>query len=56
MAIPELPWYGTLKRFVAPTESVADVSLVIIAIVTLYLLWRGDAVLKAAWVVYVVSP
>ena len=56
MAIPELPWYGTLRRVVAPTETVSNMALVIIAIVTLFILWRGDAVLKAAWAVYVVSP
>lgn len=56
MAIPELPWYSKLRAIVAPSESVSNVTLVIIAIVTLLILLKGDAVLKAAWAVYVVSP
>lgn len=56
MAIPELPWYGALKRVVAPTEAVSNAALIIIAIVTLLILIKGDAVVKAAWAVYVVSP
>jgi hypothetical protein len=56
VALPELPWYRTLRRVVAPTEAAADVTLAILALVTLLVLWRGDPLVKAAWAVYLVSP
>lgn len=56
MAIPELPWYGKLREIVAPTEKVTNIMLILIIIVCLYLLIKGDAVKKAMAVVYIVSP
>jgi hypothetical protein len=56
VAIPSLPWYPALQRIVAPSEGVTNAVLVLMVLVTLLILWRGDAVVKAAWAVYWVSP
>jgi hypothetical protein len=56
MAIPRMPWYSRVERIVAPTETASDVALVLILAVTLWVLIRGNAAIKAAWTVYVVSP
>lgn len=52
----ELPWYNKLKSVVAPTEGVSNMMIVGIIAISLFLLWKGDSVMKAAWVVYLVSP
>lgn len=56
MATPLFPWYNRLEQAVAPTEAASNLALVILATATLLILWKGSPVLKAAWVVYLVSP
>jgi hypothetical protein len=56
MATPSLPWYPRLKQIIATTEGVANLVLIGIVIATLLILWKGDAVKKALWAVYLVSP
>lgn len=56
MATPSLPWYDDLKRIVAPTEGAANLALALIIVASIIILLRGDAVVKAAWVIYLVSP
>lgn len=56
MAIPKMPWYGKLREIVAPTEAMANLMLILIIIICVYLLLKGDAVQKALAVVYIVSP
>ena len=56
MATPLFPWYSKLEHAIAPTEQAANLSLVILVAITLMILWKGSPVLKAAWVVYLVSP
>lgn len=56
MAIPKMPWYGKLREIVAPTEVAANIALILIILVCIYLLFKGDAVQKALAVVYIVSP
>jgi hypothetical protein len=51
-----LPWYPRLKRLIAPTEAAANVALLVVVMVCLLVLWRGDAVTKALVVVYLASP
>jgi hypothetical protein len=52
----ELPWYSRLEKIVAPTEKATNVALVVLICLCLLLLWKGDSVMKAAFVVYMVSP
>lgn len=56
MAVPRLPWYSRIERIVAPSEPVTNVVLGVIVLVTLLVLVRGNATVKAAWAVYMVSP
>lgn len=56
MAVPKLPWYNKLESIVAPTEGAANLFLIIIIIACLVILLKGNAVAKAAFVVYLVSP
>jgi hypothetical protein len=54
--VPSLPWYGKLKTIVAPTDRASTVTLVVVLVVVLLVLWKGDPVHKAAVAVYLVSP
>ena len=56
MSIPRPPWYGTLERKLKGVEWLTDALLIGIIIVSVYLLIKGDSVLKTAWAVYLVSP
>lgn len=56
MALPEMPWYNKLKEWVAPSDEVTKVVLVILIAVSIALLLWGDEVTRALWVVYWVSP
>lgn len=56
MAVPKLPWYDKLEKIVAPTEGAANLALVILIAISLVILIWGKPLMKAAWVVYVVSP
>ena len=56
MATPLFPWYSRLERTVAPTEAAANLSLAILIAISLVILWKGSPLLKAGWVVYLVSP
>lgn len=56
MSVPQLPWYSTLRDKLVPTEQAANYVLIAILIITLFVLWRGGPVGKAAWAVYVISP
>jgi hypothetical protein len=56
MATPSLPWYPKLKKIIAPTEGVTNLVLIGIIIITVLVLWKGDAIKKALWAVYLVSP
>lgn len=52
----ELPWYSKLESIVAPTEKASNTALIGIAVICLLLAWKGDAVMKAGFVVYLLSP
>lgn len=50
------PWYRSLRHLVAPTEKTANLVLLSLIIASVIILWKGDAVVKGLWVVYLVSP
>ena len=56
MSIPSLPWYSKLQKIVAPTEGMATLILIGIIAITVIVIWKGDAVKKGLWAVYLVSP
>ena len=56
MNMPKPPWYGTLERKLEGVEWLTDAILIGIICVSVYLLLKGDRVLKTAWAVYLVSP
>ena len=56
MATPIFPWYSKLERAVAPSEPAANLALATLIVISLIILWRGSPILKAGWVVYLVSP
>jgi hypothetical protein len=56
MAAPSLPWYPKLQKLLVPTEGAANLVLIGIIVVTLLVLWKGDAVKKVLWALYLVSP
>lgn len=56
MPLPQLPWYKSLEKKIAPTEKAANIVLVLIAMITIGILLWGSPLFKAAWAVYVLSP
>ena len=56
VAIPKLPWYNKLRSVVAPTEPITNMVLVILIVISIGILLWGDELIKAGWVVYLVSP
>jgi hypothetical protein len=56
MTTPQLPWYRKIEEVVAPTEPAANFGLAVILVITAIILWRGHPAVKAAWLVYMVSP
>lgn len=56
MQIPKPPWYGYLNNKLEGSEWLVDALLVGIIVVSAYLLFKGDRVLKLGWLVYLVSP
>ena len=51
-----MPWYSRLERIFAPTTPIANLMLVAIIGVSLWVLLQKRASLKALWVAYVISP
>jgi hypothetical protein len=49
-------WYAAIERRLAPTEQVADVVLVVLIGVSVWVLFQRSATLKAFWIAYWVSP
>lgn len=51
-----MPWYGAIERGLSPLERYTAVLLGLLAAITIYIAWKGDAVVKMAWLVYLISP
>ena len=56
MATPSLPWYGAIERGLAPISGHLSVALWVVAVSCIIVAWKGDAVIKMAFLVYLVSP
>lgn len=56
MALPEMPWYGSIERGLRPIEPYSNLVLIGLAALTVLIAWKGDSVTKMAWIVYLVSP
>lgn len=51
-----LPWYGPLEDFIRPSWPLMIAIASVIVLVTLLLIWKGDPVLLAGWLVYLALP
>ena len=51
-----MPWYGDVERALRPLDPYMSFILVGLATITLLVAWKGDAVVKSAWLVYLISP
>ena len=56
MANPLFPWYDKLEKIVAPTEPAANLALWIILAIIAVVLLKGTPAMKAALVVWIISP
>lgn len=56
MATPSLPWYGTIERGLEPVSGHLSTMLVALAVIAVMVAWKGDNVIKMAFLVYLVSP
>lgn len=50
------PWYKEFAKLLKPIEGHETAALLAIAGVTIVVAWKGDAVTKLAWLIYLVSP
>lgn len=50
------PWYKKLNEMLLPVQPVVIVGLVLVVLVSVVLLVKGDKVQRTAWFVYLVSP
>lgn len=51
-----MPWYNAIEKALKPVEGYTTALLVGLAGITLVIAWKGDAVTKMAWFVYLISP
>lgn len=51
-----MPWYNAMEEALRPISPYSTFILVVLALATLYVALRGDAVVKMAWLVYLISP
>lgn len=56
MSVPEMPWYAAAERMLQPLSPYSSLVLVLLAIITLWIAFRGDALVKMAFLVYLISP
>ena len=56
MNIPKMPWYGKIESFLEPMQWLVGLLLLAIAAISIWLFFKGDNVVKTAWVTYVLSP
>jgi hypothetical protein len=56
MNIPVPPWYKPLNEKLAGVEWLADALLIVVIVLCVILLIRGDRIAKTAFVVYLISP
>lgn len=54
--LPVPPWYAKIESVLAPTERAATLALLAVIAITAVIAWKGSATVKAAWLVYIVSP
>lgn len=56
MTAPEMPWYPEMERALQPLSPYSTLILVLLAVITLWVAFKGDSVAKLAFLVYLVSP
>lgn len=56
MPAPELPWYPAMEKALRPIEPYSSLVLVGIAVIALWVAFRGDSVTKTAVMIWIVSP
>jgi hypothetical protein len=56
MAIPEMPWYKDMEKALRPLDPYTRIILLAMAGITVWVAWKGDAMARTAWIVYLVSP
>ena len=50
------PWYKKMEDTLQPMQGVVTFSLVIVAIISVYMIVQRSAALRTAWLVYLISP
>jgi hypothetical protein len=58
MNLPEWrpPWYAAINKKLEGSEWLVNTGLLVIVVISLVLILRGDRLSRAAWLVYLVSP
>lgn len=56
MKLPVPPWYKPLNEKLERVEWLVDVTLIIIIVLCIVALLRGDRLQKTAFLVYLISP
>ncbi len=56
MKLHKPPWYGWVERKLNSVEGLTNAVLILIAVICIFLVIKGDSVQKTAFAVYLVSP
>lgn len=56
LPLPSMPWYKALNKKLEGSEWLINAGLLVIVVISLVLILRGDRLSRAAWLVYLVSP
>lgn len=52
-----MPWYKAVNnKLEGEPEWVVSAALVVIAVISFWLIFHGDRVMRTAWLVYLLSP
>lgn len=50
------PWYAKIGEIVAPTDRVATITLIVLAIISIAIAIAAPTIFKIGWAVYLVAP
>lgn len=51
-----MPWYKKLNNILLPVQPIVIAGLVLVVLVSILAIMKGDKVQRTAWFIYLVSP
>ena len=54
--IPKPPWYRAFEKGLEGKDGLVTAALIVIIVITILLILKGDRVQKLVWAAYLISP